>query len=102
MPAMPAALRRCAWSIMSSLRAQLYGRVPRALLTAAPFRPLRSFSSAGKRRPFCSVFVLVALLGFTLTLSTALPPHTVIKLPSLSPTMSAGNLKTWLVKVGCV
>lgn len=31
---------------------------------------------------------------------TAFPPHTVVSMPALSPTMTAGNIGTWQKKVG--
>ena len=31
---------------------------------------------------------------------TAFPPHTVISMPALSPTMQAGNIGAWQKKVG--
>lgn len=31
---------------------------------------------------------------------TAFPPHTVITMPALSPTMTAGNIGTWQKKAG--
>ena len=33
-------------------------------------------------------------------MSTAFPPHTVVSMPALSPTMTAGNIGTWQKKVG--
>lgn len=35
-----------------------------------------------------------------LTRETAYPPHTVISMPALSPTMQAGNIGTWQKKAG--
>ena len=32
--------------------------------------------------------------------STAFPPHTVVSMPALSPTMTSGNIGTWQKKVG--
>lgn len=32
--------------------------------------------------------------------SVAFPPHTVVSMPALSPTMTAGNIGTWQKKVG--
>lgn len=34
------------------------------------------------------------------TVCTAFPPHTVISMPALSPTMQAGNIGTWQKKAG--
>src|SRR5271156_6729239 len=34
------------------------------------------------------------------TICTAFPPHTVITMPALSPTMTAGNIGTWQKKAG--
>jgi biotin carboxyl carrier protein len=34
------------------------------------------------------------------TICTAFPPHTVITMPALSPTMTAGNIGTWQKKPG--
>ncbi len=31
---------------------------------------------------------------------TAFPPHTVVSMPALSPTMTAGNIGTWQKKAG--
>ena len=33
-------------------------------------------------------------------MTTAFPPHTVISMPALSPTMTAGNIGTWQKKAG--
>ena len=35
-----------------------------------------------------------------LTLNVAFPPHTVVSMPALSPTMTAGNIGTWQKKPG--
>lgn len=35
-----------------------------------------------------------------MTMSIAFPPHTVISMPALSPTMTAGNIGTWQKKAG--
>ena len=35
-----------------------------------------------------------------LTYLTAFPPHTVVSMPALSPTMTAGNIGTWQKKAG--
>lgn len=32
--------------------------------------------------------------------ATAFPPHTVVTMPALSPTMTSGNIGTWQKKVG--
>ena len=34
------------------------------------------------------------------SLLTAFPPHTVVSMPALSPTMTAGNIGTWQKKAG--
>lgn len=49
--------------------------VSAARRTSAPARPLTHFSAA-------------------------YPPHTVVSMPALSPTMTAGNIGTWQKKVG--
>ena len=36
----------------------------------------------------------------TFVFSTAFPPHTIISMPALSPTMSAGNIGAWQKKAG--
>jgi len=36
----------------------------------------------------------------SLILTTAFPPHTVVTMPALSPTMTAGNIGTWQKKAG--
>ena len=35
-----------------------------------------------------------------LTLFLAFPPHTVVSMPALSPTMTSGNIGTWQKKAG--
>ncbi len=37
---------------------------------------------------------------FTDSSSVAFPPHTVVSMPALSPTMTAGNIGTWQKKAG--
>ena len=37
---------------------------------------------------------------FTNPINLAFPPHTVVSMPALSPTMTAGNIGTWQKKAG--
>lgn len=39
-------------------------------------------------------------ISFTNSLLIAFPPHTVVSMPALSPTMTAGNIGTWRKKAG--
>lgn len=44
--------------------------------------------------------MLVPSLFLTKRKSTAFPPHTIISMPALSPTMTAGNIGAWQKKAG--
>ena len=43
---------------------------------------------------------LARLGGVRMRLMSTLPPHTFLPMPSLSPTMTAGNIATWKLKDG--
>lgn len=43
---------------------------------------------------------IVCMIMFQANIPSAFPPHTVVTMPALSPTMTAGNIGTWQKKTG--
>ncbi|GAB7359097.1 hypothetical protein MBLNU230_g5168t1 [Neophaeotheca triangularis] len=73
--------------------ATLLGRASRGVCSKSALSAFRSQDAAARRIP-----ALSALARYYA--SKSFPPHTVISMPALSPTMTAGNIGTWQKKPG--
>lgn len=57
-------------------------------------------ASTPRRVCLLDIVCIKASILIRLCVSSAFPPHTIISMPALSPTMAAGNIGAWQKKAG--